>query len=94
MIFGPIHSAVQSRVAADSDGDGVDDCRDGCPADPLKTDPGRCGCGVSEDECPSECRGLFGFSLATNACFGSDAFGVVVAEVRLHAQAVVPPLAR
>ncbi|MCH7873468.1 MAG: IPTL-CTERM sorting domain-containing protein [Planctomycetes bacterium] len=50
----------------DSDGDGViDDC-DGCPADVNKTIPGTCGCGVSdddsdgdtvadcEDECPEE----------------------------------------
>ncbi|MGD8395426.1 MAG: thrombospondin type 3 repeat-containing protein, partial [Candidatus Eiseniibacteriota bacterium] len=32
----------------DTDGDGVSDCFDGCPADPLKTDPGICGCGVSD----------------------------------------------
>jgi hypothetical protein len=33
----------------DSDGDGVDDCNDGCPYDPNKTSPGVCGCGVVED---------------------------------------------
>ncbi|MCC7015270.1 MAG: lamin tail domain-containing protein [Planctomycetes bacterium] len=33
---------------ADADGDGVDDCADGCPLDPLKLAPGVCGCGVSD----------------------------------------------
>ncbi len=32
--------------AADSDGDGTSDCVDGCPNDPLKTEPGLCGCGL------------------------------------------------
>ncbi|NTV12765.1 MAG: hypothetical protein HGA96_02335 [Desulfobulbaceae bacterium] len=33
----------------DSDGDGVDDATDVCPADPLKAaNPGQCGCGVAE----------------------------------------------
>ena len=36
----------------DSDGDGVVDCMDGCPNDPQKTDPGVCGCGLS-DACQS-----------------------------------------
>ena len=49
----------------DSDGDGViDDC-DGCPADANKTKPGICGCGVSDDDsdadtvadCNDECSG-------------------------------------
>ncbi len=34
--------------AADSDGDGANDCDDQCPADPNKTTPGNCGCGVPE----------------------------------------------
>jgi hypothetical protein len=50
----------------DSDGDGEGDPCDDCPADPDKTDPGRCGCGVSDadddgdsveschDECPAD----------------------------------------
>ena len=29
---------------ADGDGDGTADCADGCPTDPLKADPGQCGC--------------------------------------------------
>ncbi|TNE88745.1 MAG: hypothetical protein EP330_13575 [Deltaproteobacteria bacterium] len=33
----------------DSDGDGAADCVDDCPADPAKTEPGTCGCGVVED---------------------------------------------
>ena len=32
--------------AQDSDGDGTIDCDDLCPNDPLKTDPGACGCGT------------------------------------------------
>lgn len=65
----------------DSDGDGVSDCEDGCPADPDKTAPGRCGCGISDEECPSECRGAFGFSLASNVCFGSASFDEVISQV-------------
>ena len=39
----------------DSDGDGINDCTDACPYDPLKTDaPGACGCGVAESTpCPT-----------------------------------------
>ncbi len=33
---------------ADADADGVGDACDGCPNDPLKTDPGNCGCGLVE----------------------------------------------
>ena len=33
------------NVCADSDGDGTNDCIDGCPNDPLKIAPGQCGCG-------------------------------------------------
>ncbi|MDO1501565.1 T9SS type A sorting domain-containing protein [Winogradskyella maritima] len=32
----------------DTDGDGVADCLDNCPSDPNKTEPGDCGCGVSD----------------------------------------------
>ena len=35
-------------MGADTDGDGVDDCADGCPEDPDKVAPGECGCGVPE----------------------------------------------
>lgn len=33
---------------ADADGDGFGDVCDGCPADPLKTVPARCGCGMPD----------------------------------------------
>ena len=32
----------------DTDDDGVDDCVDGCPEDPNKTEPGDCGCGAED----------------------------------------------
>jgi len=42
---------VLVRVSVgDSDGDGVDDCADGCPLDPLKLAPGACGCGVADTD--------------------------------------------
>jgi hypothetical protein len=34
----------------DSDGDSVADCNDNCPADPGKTEPGICGCGVTDTD--------------------------------------------
>jgi hypothetical protein len=34
----------------DKDGDGILNNDDGCPADPLKTDPGTCGCGVADTD--------------------------------------------
>jgi serralysin len=37
-----------SSGCPDTDGDGVDDCNDGCPLDPLKITPGVCGCGVPD----------------------------------------------
>lgn len=51
--------------APDTDGDGTDNCSDGCPNDPLKVAAGTCGCGVADtdsdadgiadcnDDCPS-----------------------------------------
>jgi hypothetical protein len=32
----------------DTDQDGTPDCVDLCPEDPLKVDPGACGCGVPD----------------------------------------------
>lgn len=32
----------------DSDGDGIGDCDENCPFDIDKTEPGKCGCGVSD----------------------------------------------
>lgn len=37
-------------LVSDSDGDGVADCSDLCPMDPLKSDPGDCGCGEPETD--------------------------------------------
>jgi hypothetical protein len=36
--------------AADDDNDGVQNCADGCPQDPQKSDPGACGCGAPEND--------------------------------------------
>ena len=35
---------------ADTDNDGVVNCLDGCPTDPLKIAPGICGCGVADTD--------------------------------------------
>ena len=32
----------------DADSDGLNDCTDECPTDPLKTEPGVCGCGIED----------------------------------------------
>ena len=70
---------------ADSDGDGVTDCRDGCPADPFKTEPGLCGCGVPEDDClPSVCQGSFGFSLTETGRNGQATFNRLRTAVRIR----------
>jgi hypothetical protein len=37
-------------LASDNDGDGVADCDDLCPMDPLKSEPGVCGCGVADTD--------------------------------------------
>ena len=56
----------EAACAGDVDGDGVDAlCGDECPADPNKTVPGVCGCGVSESDsdadtvpdCVDQCPG-------------------------------------
>ncbi len=39
---------------SDSDSDGVGDACDSCPADPNKTEPGICGCGVSDVDSDSD----------------------------------------
>ncbi|MBX7147724.1 VWA domain-containing protein [bacterium] len=43
--FGTNHCV---SVAPDADSDGANDCRDNCPSDAGKTEPGICGCGVSD----------------------------------------------
>lgn len=72
---GALGSFVLSWAEADSDGDGVRDCSDGCPLDPLKLAPGVCGCGepdVDTDgdgtlDCDDGCP-LDPFKLAPGAC--------------------------
>ncbi|MEM7246644.1 MAG: hypothetical protein AAF533_14940 [Acidobacteriota bacterium] len=55
-VSGALYSAeIRVRAACDcrsedSDDDGVPDCIDQCPEDPVKTDPGDCGCGVPDDD--------------------------------------------
>jgi Leucine-rich repeat (LRR) protein len=34
----------------DTDGDGIPDSQDGCPIDGSKTEPGVCGCGISDND--------------------------------------------
>jgi hypothetical protein len=52
---------------ADADEDGTPDGCDGCPNDPLKVEPGTCGCGVADEgdsdgdgvlDCVDECPGI------------------------------------
>lgn len=38
----------------DTDGDGVAGCLDNCPTDPLKTEAGICGCGVTDIDSDSD----------------------------------------
>jgi len=56
----------ENNALPDGDSDGTCDAEDGCPSDPLKIDPGSCGCGELEtdgdsdgtpdciDNCPSD----------------------------------------
>ncbi|MEW6199884.1 MAG: choice-of-anchor W domain-containing protein [Planctomycetota bacterium] len=43
-------NGVPDECQRDKDRDGVIDACDGCPTDPLKTDPGACGCGVPDTD--------------------------------------------
>lgn len=60
-------NGVPDECDADSDGDGTIDACDDCPNDPLKIDPGLCGCGVDDNldtdndgviDCIDECPGV------------------------------------
>lgn len=42
--------AIPDECQIDSDGDGLIDLCDGCPADPQKAQPGACGCGVADGD--------------------------------------------
>ena len=53
----------------DSDGDSTANCYDNCAADPFKTEPGECGCGVSDgccDSCDGGCDSCCGSGLAAS----------------------------
>ena len=51
-IFGPDDDddGLDAPGDDDADQDGTPDCNDLCPDDPLKTEPGTCGCGVPDDD--------------------------------------------
>lgn len=49
-----ISESVEITVLPDSDGDGICDEFDGCPADPLKVEPGACGCGTPDSDSDSD----------------------------------------
>ena len=46
----PAGQSVYYRVYRDYDQDGVIDCLDGCAFDPLKLDPGICGCAIPDTD--------------------------------------------
>jgi len=46
------NQSVVAHFASDRDGDEVKDSVDGCPDDPNKTAPGRCGCGCVDTTLP------------------------------------------
>jgi hypothetical protein len=64
--FGLLADYDTGNDGSDTDGDGICDAGDACPADPDKIDPGSCGCGVADvdtdvdgtldcdDACPSD----------------------------------------
>ncbi len=47
-ITAPWTVTISAPGFVDTDGDGTNDCLDGCPLDPAKVAPGVCGCGVSD----------------------------------------------
>ncbi|MHC4698577.1 MAG: FG-GAP repeat protein, partial [Planctomycetota bacterium] len=65
----------------DPDGDGVYGCDDGCPLDPVKIEPGICGCGISDEDtdednvadcvdwCPEEPGPVHGCPAIGACCF-------------------------
>ncbi|HRX84878.1 MAG TPA: M4 family metallopeptidase, partial [Phycisphaerae bacterium] len=69
----------------DSDEDGVGDACDGCPFDANKTEPGVCGCGVSDSDADAD-----GVPDCIDACPGTLA-GTEVDDVGCPANATPPP---
>jgi hypothetical protein len=54
-VLGGMTHGSGTLCEGDLDGDGSDGmCGDLCPEDPLKTEPGLCGCGVVDDETDSD----------------------------------------
>ena len=51
-----IARVLGDNCSVDEDGDGVANCNDGCPIDPLKTAAGQCGCGVAETDTDGDGR--------------------------------------
>ncbi|MCK4660438.1 MAG: hypothetical protein KAV82_13020, partial [Phycisphaerae bacterium] len=47
-------NGVPDECELDTDGDGLIDACDGCPADPNKIDPGICGCGTPDTDTDSD----------------------------------------
>jgi|GEM_PF-741811 len=88
----------------DSDNDGTVDCKDGCPLDAAKLEPGICGCGVAETACnalPELPTGWVGTaannSLAEDPSLfgmhtvnGETVFGTVSTASNIHAHYVGP----
>jgi PKD repeat protein len=48
--FSPVSYCTERETCTDSDNDGVCDVNDGCPLDPDKTAPGKCGCGFADTD--------------------------------------------
>lgn len=54
-VLGGVTHGSGTVCEGDLDGDGIDGtCGDLCPEDPLKLDPGICGCGVEDDPTDSD----------------------------------------
>lgn len=54
-VLGGLTHGSGTLCEGDFDGDGTDgECGDLCPEDPLKLDPGLCGCGVEDDDTDSD----------------------------------------
>jgi hypothetical protein len=51
---GTLQLNASAQAMKDTDGDGVGDSCESCPLDPNKTEPGVCGCGVSDVDTDSD----------------------------------------